>query len=103
MARGRIAQNALLQIHKEIGGGDEMLFEFSAQSLVEARENARGIVCVRDLSSERNFQHGGDQSRGNAVTCNVRDKNAEVLFINGEEIIEVAGNGTHGSVTGCDF
>src|SRR5882724_5714166 len=98
MAGCRITQHTTLQIHKEISCGNEVLFEFAAQSAVQSGENARRIMGVGSLCSESDFQHGGDQGSRDAVSSDVRDQHAEVPFIDKEKIVEISGHGAHRSV-----
>src|ERR1051325_812139 len=102
MAGGCVPQNAFFQIHEEIGGSDEVLLEFAAQSVVEACEDAGGIIGMRGLRGGSNLQHGSDKRGGNAVAGDVRDKNAEPLFVNGKKIIEISSDGAHRRVAGSD-
>ena len=57
MARARIAQRASLHIDKNIRRGHEMIFEFSAQRPIQAREQPRRIACVFNLRGKRHLQH----------------------------------------------
>jgi len=45
---------------------------------------------MRGLRGKRDFQHGSDERRGNAVARDVRDKNAEPLFVNGKKIVKIS-------------
>ncbi len=98
-----VVQQALLQIHKEISGADEVRFELAAERAVQAGENARGIVGVSCLARESNLEHGSDQGGWHSVSSDVGDQNADALFIDAKEIVEIAGNGAHGDVARSNF
>ena len=80
-----------------------MHLELAAERAVQARENARGIVGVSRLARESDLQHGGDQGGGNAMSSDVGDQNADALFIDPKEIVEIAGNGVHGQIARSNF
>src|SRR5262249_34804230 len=103
MAGCRVPQNSLLQVNEKIGGGNKMLFEFATESAVEARENERGIVDVGGLAGEGDFQHGSDESRGDAVAGDIGDENAEALLVDRKKVVEVSRDGAHGNVASGDF
>ena len=102
MACGGVAQNIFIEVGEEISGSDEVFFEFAAKSAIQAGENARGIVSVRKLGGESNFEHGGDERGGNSVASHVGDQNADAFFVEDEEIVEIAGDGAHGEVASGD-
>src|SRR6266849_1428616 len=98
-----VVKQALLQIHEEISGGDEVLFELAAESTVQAGENAHGIVGVSRLTREGDLEHGGDQRSRHAVSSDVGDQNTDALLVYAEEIIEIASDSAHGRVPRSNF
>src|ERR1700730_5096871 len=75
-----------------------MLFELAAERAVQSGENERGIMGVGPLAGECDFEHGGDQRSWHAVSRDVGDQNANTLFIDAKEIVEIPGDGAHGHV-----
>ena len=75
-----------------------MRIELAAERAVQAGENERGFVGMSRLACERDFEHGGDQRGWHAVSRHVGDQNADTLFIDAKEIVEIPGDGAHGHV-----
>ncbi len=53
MAGAGVAQHSRLHVDENIGGGDEVVFEFSAQSAIEASEDASGSIGVTRIVRRR--------------------------------------------------
>ena len=62
-----------------------------------------GVGCVGALGGCCEFDHGGDESGGDAVAGDVGDEEAGLLGIGDEEVVEVSGDGGHGNVAGGDL
>src|SRR5258708_1131668 len=58
---------------------------------------------MASLPGKRDLQHRGDERRGKAVARNVSDEDAEVLVVNLDEVVEIAGHGSHGKKTSGDL
>src|SRR5258708_19559361 len=58
---------------------------------------------MASLPGKRDLQHRGDERRGKAVARNVSDEDAEVLVVNLDEVVEIAGDGSHGKKTSGDL
>ena len=103
MACSGVVEQALLQIHEEISGGDEVLFELAAESTVQTGENAHGIVGVSRLARKSDLEHGGDQRSRHAVSGDVGDQNTDALLVYPKEIVEISSDGAHGHVARSNF
>ena len=60
MACAGIAKEFGVEVDENVGGGDEVRFEFAAERLIERGENFRRVGSVRGLTGERNLKHGGN-------------------------------------------
>ena len=103
MTCASIAQELFLEVEIDVGGGDEVGSEFSGEGVVKSNEHLGGFRGVRSLSGESDLNHGGDERGGQAMAGHVGDEDADVLVIDSNEIVEIAGNGSHGGVTSGDI
>lgn len=55
------------------------------------------------MARKGDFEHGGNQSSRDTVTCNVRNEDADPFVVQKEKVIEVACYGAHREITGRDF
>jgi len=99
VSRSCITDDLCIEISVQIGCSDEVLFEFSAKSLVQANEHAFRILSVGCLRGKSDLQHGSDERGRDAVTGDVGDENAELIACERKEIVEIAGDGAHGQIT----
>ena len=99
----RIADYLRIEISVQIGRSDEVLFEFSAKALIQAKEHAFGISSVRCLHGKSDLKHGSNKRGRYAVACYVGDENAELIALERKEIVEITGDGTHGEIASGDF
>ena len=102
MSRSRVTDDFCVKISVQISRSDEVVYEFSAERLIQRGKNQFGMLRVRLLSGESDFQHGSDDGGGHAVTGNIRNENAELIFFQREEIVEIAGDRTHREITSGD-
>jgi len=79
VAGSGVVKQALLQIHEEISGGDEVLFELAAERTVKPSERARDRGR-EPLGREATFEHGGDQRQPARRVRDVGDQNTDALF-----------------------
>ena len=96
VSRAGVAQKMILEIHIDVGSGDEVLTEFAAQGKIQTRQNLGRVRSMVGLPLERDLEHGGDERRGKAMAGNIGDKDADVLVVNLNEVVKVAGDGSHG-------
>src|ERR1044072_4257674 len=100
MAGAGVSEYPPFGVNEDVSGSDVVSLKFSAESLIEASEHTCGIAGGGRLSRERNFQHGGDQCGGHAVARHIGDQNPGPVFIDNDEVIEVAGDGGHRYIAG---
>lgn len=103
MTGAGIAETFGVEIDENVSGGDKMRLEFAAECVIERGKNFGRISGVRGLASKCNFEHGGDKSGGDTVTCNVSDENADPFIVQEQKVIEVAGYGAHRNIAGCNL
>src|SRR5271169_1411915 len=60
-------------------------------------------ICPRCLHSKSNLKHGSDERGRNAVAGDVGNETAELTAFERKEIVEVAGDGTHGEIASSDL
>src|SRR5438270_6107637 len=102
MARPRITQRSRFRIDQSVRRRDEMTLELAAQCLVETGVDAAGIASISCLRRECNLQHRRDQRGGHTMPGYIRDKNANALFVDDKEIVEIARNLGHWNVARSD-
>ena len=103
MSRAGVAEEFLLKVEVDVGGGDEVRGEFAGQGAVETGENLCGFRCLVSLAGESDLNHRSNEGGRKAVAGDVGDENADVLVVDLDEIVEVAGDGGHGGVAGSNF
>ena len=81
MARAGVAQHPRLHVDENIGGSDEVVFEFSAQSAIEAGEDAGGRIGVGGLRGEGHFEHGGDERSWDTVAGDIGNQYADAFVV----------------------
>src|SRR5436305_5776768 len=102
MSCARVAEEMLLGIDKEITGSDKVGLELSTERVVQSFENPGWVVRDRCLCGKRNLEHGSNERGGYTVTGNIGYEYADALFVDDEEVIEVAGDSSHGNVECSD-
>src|SRR3954471_3870617 len=80
-----------------------MLFELAAENAIQTSKDACGIASVKRLAGQSDLEHGGDQCGRDAMSSDVGDKDANPPLVDQEEVVEIAGHGTHGYVARCNF
>src|SRR5271165_1266205 len=55
------------------------------------------------LAGKRNFEHGSNKSRWNAVAGDVGNKNAKMISFESQEIVKIARDSTHRKIACSDF
>src|SRR5262249_49957399 len=103
VSRAGIAQKMILEIHIDVGSGDEVLGEFAAQGKIQTRQNLARLRSMVSLSLEGDLEHGGNERRGKAMAGNIGDEDADVLLVNLNEIVKIAGDGSHGKKSRGDL
>src|SRR5216683_2396100 len=103
VAGSRVPQNEFLQVHKNIGCGDEVLFKSPAKRVIQPAKHTGGIFRVGSLTRESHFEHGGDQRRGHAMTGDVGHQNSDAPVVHNQKIVKIPGDGAHGYITRNDF
>jgi hypothetical protein len=61
------------------------------------------MLSVFCLHGKSDLKHGNYQRGRDSVAGDVSDENAELIAFERKEIVEIAGDGTHGKIAGCDF
>ena len=87
-------------VEEDVGGGDELALGVAVEDGVHAGEERGGVGGVGALRGGCEFDHGGDERSGDAVTGDVGDEEAGLLGVGDEEVVEVSGDGGHGDVAG---
>ncbi len=91
MPRACISDDLCIKISVEISCSDEVLFELSAECLIQTAQNQFGMRSMRLLACKSALQHRSNECGRNAVAGYVGDENTELVAIQHEEIVEVAG------------
>src|SRR4051812_2188093 len=102
MSRGGVAESAGGGVEIDVGGGDELFLGVAVQDGVHAGKQGCGVGCVGALRGGGEFDHRSDQRGRNAVAGYVGDKEAGLLRIGEEEVVEISGDRGHGNVTSGD-
>ena len=100
MCGGRIAQFLCLCVEIDVGGGNKLALRVAAKNRIHPVEKTGRIVSVSATSGGGEFDHRGDERSGYAVTGDIRDQQAHFRIVCEDEVVEVAGDGTHGKITG---
>src|SRR6516165_8275391 len=103
VSRAGVAKKMILEIHIDVGSGDEILSEFAAQGKIQTRQDLGRLRSMVGLSFERDLEHGGNKRRGKAMAGNIGDEDADVLVVNLNEIVKVAGDRSHGKESRGDL
>jgi hypothetical protein len=103
MPRSSISDDLCIKISVPLSCSDEVLFELSAESLIQTDQNQFGMLSMRLVACKGALQHRSDERGRNAVAGYVGDENTELVAIQHEEIVEVAGDRAHGEIASGDL
>jgi hypothetical protein len=79
----------------DISGGHKLALRVTAEDAVHTEKNIGGTIRVGALRAGSKLDHRRDESSGNAMARDIRDKQASLVFTRYEKVEEVSCNRRH--------
>src|ERR1700722_19807301 len=100
MCGGRIAQFLCLCVEIDVGGSNKLALRVAAKNRIHPVEKTGRVVRVSATTGCGELDHGGDERGGDDVAGDIRNQQAYFRIVCEDEVVEVAGDGSHGKIAG---
>ncbi len=100
MSRGRVQRLANLRIEPQIGGGNELAPQLAREDTIQPAQHFWRVMRAGHDRLHRHLDHRGDERSGDTVSGDVSHKEANPVLIDGNELVEIAGDGSHRMISG---
>ena len=100
MSGGGIARGTGLAIYPQVGRRNELSEQFAGECAAETPQHFGRIVRVAVNRMHGDLDHGGNQRGGHAVSADICHQKTNLVLVDGNKCVEVAGYGGHGQIRG---
>src|SRR5271156_4078116 len=102
MAGGGVERGALFHVEPQVGGGNELSPQLTGEDAIQAAQYLARLMSAVHQRLHRHLYHGGDECGPDAMPGDVGHEEAYPVLIDGDEFIEIAGDGGHRKIGGTD-
>src|SRR5690242_21380194 len=98
MSSSRVEGVAVLCVDPNISSRGKLPVRLTPQDAIQATKQLRGIIGMDGDGVHGHFDHRRNQRSRDAMPSDVCNKNAEMVLVRPDELVEISGDRGHGIV-----